>query len=112
VEAGQLVVVGCTSPREKFWGVLLDVAPVGATLRGLPLPTFEDYLAQVAHGREQLLGAVTIFIPMHRVERIELDESSGAAEGLGERFLRTTGKDPREQLLGGLEAAPATAEVQ
>jgi len=112
VDPGELVVVGCTSPREKFWGVLLDLAPIGVKLRGLPLPTFEDYLVQVAHGREQLLGAVTIFLPMHRVERVELDESIGAVEGLGARFRRTTGRDPREQLLGGLEATPAPADVQ
>jgi hypothetical protein len=97
---GDLVVVHCGSPKEKFWGELLALTAVGVTLRALPLEAFEDFLRQCASGAQKLLGAVTIFLPAHRIERIELDETAGVAEGLAVRFRRLTGRDPREALSG------------
>ena len=101
MEVGNLVVVNCSSPREKFWGVLLALAPIGATIRGVPLEAFEDWVRQNATGGPAMIGAVTLFIPAHRLERIELDESSGPVEGLADRFRRVAGQDPCEVLLGG-----------
>jgi len=111
VNDGDLVVVNCGSPREKFWGVLLGLTPAGVTLRCVPLESFEDYLRQCAGGGPALLGAVTIFLPAHRLDRVELDETAGAAEGLGERFRRVAGRDPREALLGGGPTGLATREM-
>jgi hypothetical protein len=99
MEAGSLVVVNCSAPREKFWGVLLGLEPVGATIRAVPLEAFEDWLRQFATGGPAMIGAVTIFIPAHRLERIELDESSGPVEGLADRFRRVAGLDARQVLL-------------
>ena len=99
MEIGSLVLVSCTAPREKFWGVLIGLAPVGATIRGVPLEAFEDWLRQYATGGPAMIGAVTIFLPAHRLERIELDESSGPVEGLGDRFRRVVEREPAEQLL-------------
>ena len=97
---GDLVVVSCGTPREKFWGVLLSLNTAGVTVRGLPLDAFEDWLHQCAGGGAELLGAVTIFLPTHRIERVELDETSGVAEGLADRFRRVVRRDPRRELLG------------
>ena len=97
----RLVLLSCAAPREKFWGVLLALSPTGATLRGLSLDTFEDWLCERAGGGPASLGPVTLFIPARRIERIELDESVGTVEGLGERFTRLVGRDPREELLAG-----------
>jgi hypothetical protein len=94
MEPGSLVVLSCSGPREKFWGVLLIVNITGVTLRGVALDAFEDYAHQFAKPGARLLGPVTIFVPAHRIERIELDESSGPIEGLGDRFRRVTGLDP------------------
>ncbi|MBP1619330.1 MAG: hypothetical protein H6Q02_97, partial [Acidobacteria bacterium] len=44
----RLVLLSCAAPREKFWGVLLALNPSGATLRGLSLDTFEDWLRERA----------------------------------------------------------------
>ncbi len=101
METGRLVVVSCSSPREKFWGVLLQLGPVGLTVRGLALDTFEDWLQQHVGDGGDLLGPVTLFLPIHRVERVELDETVGAVEGIGSRFLRVTGREPVRTLLGG-----------
>ena len=98
MEPGNLVVLSCCSPREKFWGVLLIVNITGVTLRGVAIDAFEDYAHQFAKPGPRLLGPVTIFVPAHRIERIELDESSGPIEGLGDRFRRVTGRDPTTEL--------------
>lgn len=100
MNAGDLVVIHCGGPREKFWGVLLELAPAGATARVVPVDAFEDWLRQCASKGPRLLGPVTVFLPAHRIERIELDETAGVAEALGARFERATGRDPRRALAG------------
>jgi len=97
----RLVVVSCASPREKFWGLLLELSAAGVTLRGVPVETFEDFLRQWAREGEHLIGPVTLFVPLHRVERVEVDESAGVVEGMGERFRRVSGRDPRAVLSEG-----------
>lgn len=100
MNAGDLVVVMCSAPREKFWGVLLSLTPAGVTVRGLPLEAFEDWVRQCAGSGPRMLGPVTIFLPAHRLERVELDETAGVAEGLADRYRRTVGREPLEELLG------------
>jgi hypothetical protein len=99
MEVGQLVVVSCAAPREKFFGVLIALTPAGATFRAVPLAAFDDWVRQAAAGEVPLVAPTTLFVPSHRLERIELDESSGAVEGLGDRFRRMARRDPREELL-------------
>jgi len=108
VSPGDLVTVHLASPREKFWGVLLALTPAGATVRGLLLDSFEDWLRQATRPGEVSLGAVTVFFPAHRLDRIEIDETSGAVEGLGDRFRRLTHRDARAELSG----AAVTEKVQ
>jgi hypothetical protein len=93
MESGRLVLLTCGAPREKFWGVLLELTQVGATMRGVPLEAFEDYLRQVRDGVVVGICPATLFLPAHRIERIELDESGGGLEGLGDRFARVTGRE-------------------
>ena len=99
METGALVIVSCCSPREKLWGVLLALTPAGATVRGVRLDAFEEWLRGHARG-EAASGPATVFFPAHRVERIELDESSVAVEGFGDRFRRLARREPREAVLG------------
>lgn len=101
METGELVVISCATPREKFFGVLLALTPVGATLRGVPLDAFEDWLRQVATSGPPMIGPVTLFLPAHRLERIEVDESTGAVEGYADRFRRVAHREPRDELLHG-----------
>ena len=46
IEPGSLVVINCSNPREKFWGLLIRLDPVGAVIRGLDLNSVEDWLRQ------------------------------------------------------------------
>ena len=89
---GTPVLVYLHSPREKVWGVLLSILPAGIAVRGIELTAFEDYLRQEAARRETGLGLVTLFYPISRVERMELDESVGGLEGIADRFRRETGR--------------------
>ena len=86
---GTIVLVTLNSPREKFWGVLLEVSPAGISLRGLDLNSFEDFVHLVRAGEPASPAAV--FFPMHRVERMEADEHSGDIPSLRERFQEKTG---------------------
>lgn len=104
----RLVVVSCSSPREKFWGLLLQLTAAGVTVRGVPVDAFEDLLRQWAGEGEHLIGPVTVFVPMNRVERVEADESAGVVEGLGERFRRVAGRDPMEVLAPAQTLPPVT----
>ncbi len=52
---------------------------------------------------------MTVFLPGHRLERIELDESGGVVEGMADRFRRLTGRDPLEILLGRGKQRPLRA---
>lgn len=101
IEQGALVVVCCASPREKLWGVVLRLDTVGVVLRGLDLDSVEDWLRQEISGSEPLIGPSTVFVPTHRVERVYLDESSGAAAGIGDRYRTATGMDVVSTLVHG-----------
>ena len=79
------------SPREKVFGVLLSLQPAGVSVRGIDLNALEDWVRQEARGGEGL-GLVTLFYPMHRIERVEKDETAGDLEGIADRFRRETGR--------------------
>ena len=101
VGEGALVLMHCSNPREKLWGLVLRLDAVGVVLRGLDLNTVEDWMRQEAGDRERLIGPSTVFVPMPRVERLYLDEHSGAVESLGERFRGMTGRDACDVLAEG-----------
>lgn len=94
---GATVLVTLGAPREKFWGVLLEVSAAGISLRGLDLNSFDDFVHLVRSGEPATPAAV--FFPMHRVERMEADEHSGGIPSLKERFQEKTGR-PLAYLFG------------
>lgn len=98
ISEGALVILHCGNPREKMWGAVTRLDAVGVVLRGLDLASVEDWLRQERSGAESLLGPTTFFVPMHRVLRIDLDESGHAVESYGDRFAAACGRDVREAL--------------
>jgi hypothetical protein len=94
---GATVLVTLGEPREKFWGVLLELSAAGISLRGLDLNSFDDFVHLVRSGEPACPAAV--FFPMHRVERMEADEHSGDLPSLKERFQEKTGR-PLAYLFG------------
>ncbi|MCZ6904441.1 MAG: hypothetical protein O7F56_02110, partial [Acidobacteria bacterium] len=78
LESNSIIVVSLMNPKEKVWGQMLSLNPAGITVRGVGLPSFDDFLRQVRAKEETTVGLSTTFYPMHRIERIVLDEPSGA----------------------------------
>lgn len=86
------VVVSLHSPREKVWGVLVALDASGVTVLGIDLNSFEDWSRAVSRG-EGTMGLSTVFFPMHRVERINRDESVGGVPSLADVFASRAGRD-------------------
>jgi hypothetical protein len=93
-----IVLVTLNSPREKFWGAVLAISGAGLSIRGIDLNSFEDFIRQVKAG-EQVM-AHTVFFPLHRVERIELDTRDGDIPSLQERFINKAGIRFSEMVAG------------
>jgi hypothetical protein len=89
---GALVIATLCNPREKFWGMILALAPAGLSLSGAELASFEDLAVMVRDG-EPFTPAV-VFFPMHRIERVELDLPDGSLPSLSQRFFAKTGLQP------------------
>lgn len=91
-ERSSLVIVNLVNPKEKFFGVLAALSPAGVTIRAINLDSFDDWVHQVARNDEVSLDLVTMFVPLFRVERIFLDEPSGAIKSYSERFHEVVGQ--------------------
>ncbi len=92
------MVVTLGNPRDKFWGLILALAPEGLSMTGIELASFEDFVVMVKDGES--FSPAVVFFPMHRIERIELDLPDGSLPSLSQRFSTKTGLNPA-QLLGG-----------
>jgi len=101
---GALVIATLCNPREKFWGMILVLAPEGLSLSGAELASFEDLTVMVRDG-EPFTPAV-VFFPMHRIERVELDLPDGTLPSLSQRFLAKTGLEPFTALAPRHELSP------
>jgi hypothetical protein len=87
-----VVLVSLQNPKEKFWGIVLSVRSSGITVRGIDLNSFDDWSRGVAKG-EADMGLSTTFFPIHRVERVTLDESVGNVLSLADTFEARVGQD-------------------
>ena len=105
---GAMVVVTLGNPRDKFWGMILSLAPEGVSLSGIELASFEDLVVMVKDG-EPFTPAV-VFFPMHRIERVELDLPDGSLPSLSQRFSAKTGLRPAETLGSRLAASTSTID--
>ena len=86
------VLVNLQNPREKVWGILLSIQASGITVRGIDLNSFDDWSRSVSRGETEM-GLSTMFLPIHRVERINQDESVGSVRSLADLFKERVGKD-------------------
>ncbi len=98
MQVDSIVIVSLISPKEKVWGQLLLLESKGVTVRGVEIDAFDDFIRQVVKQEETAVGLNTIFFPMHRVERIALDEPSGSIPSLAQRFHSKVGLTIQEYL--------------
>lgn len=99
IDVGSLVIVNCGNPREKMWGCVVRLDQSGVVIRGLEIESVDDWIREERSGGETMIGPSTFFVPMHRVVRIDLDESRGAVEGFGDRYRAVCGREARDALL-------------
>jgi len=92
-----IVILYLQAPRERYWGVVRALDATGVVLQGTDLDSFDDWVRQVASG-EPNQEPSTVFFPLHRVERVFLDESAGDFVSFAERFKRSVGEDARYYL--------------
>jgi hypothetical protein len=95
-QEGSAAVLYLNDPREKIWGLVVSVSAAGVVLRGLRLDSFEDWMRQEARNEEELLGLVTSFYPLPRIERLEEDRSVGSVVSYSQRFADAVGRSVHE----------------
>jgi hypothetical protein len=105
MEINSVVIVSLATPKEKVWGLLLDLNSAGITVRGIQLDSFDDFTRQILDREEAFVGPTTVFYPMARVERIAMDEPSGSIPSLAERFQKKVGLSIQEYLAMGMGRA-------
>lgn len=104
MDINSIVIVSLVSPKEKFWGQLMLLESKGVTVRGIELDAFDDFIRQVTRKEETAITFNSVFFPLHRVERIMVDEPSGSIPSLSERFQAKVGLSIQEYL--GIDVAP------
>ena len=87
---GTIVLITLNSPREKFWGAVLDITAAGVSVRGVDLNSFDEVTGML-RAEEPVLPA-TVFFPLNRVERIELELTNGPIPSLSDRFISKSGR--------------------
>ncbi|HUY14990.1 MAG TPA: hypothetical protein VMX16_15385 [Terriglobia bacterium] len=98
LEPHSVVVATFVAPRERIWGELVGIRPEGVTLRGIGLDSFEEFLQQSLREGKSEVCMSTAFYPMHRVERIALDEPLGLVGSLSDTFRDRVGMTIQEYL--------------
>ena len=93
-----IVILNLASPKQRFLGKLMEISPAGVTVRGVDLEAFEDWVNHVSAHEESGVQATTTFFPLHRLEKMILDESLGAIPSLSNSFLARVGS-PIERYL-------------
>ena len=87
-----IVIVSLHTPKEKIWGELLAINTAGITVRGIDLNSFDHFIRQINEPDTERVCMPTLFFPMTRIERIALDEPSGAIPSMDELFTRKVGR--------------------
>src|SRR5262245_15474135 len=98
MKLNSIVIVSLQTPKERFFGRLLEIALTGITVRGIDLGAFEDWMNNIAEREENVLQPTTTFFPLHRVEKIILDEGIGPIPSLSDTFLTKVGSAVEDHL--------------
>jgi len=93
-----IVIVNLQNPKERFFGRLVEITSPGVTIRGIDINAFEDWMDHITHREESGVQPNTVFFPIHRIEKIILDEGIGAIPSLSDRFLTKVGSAVEEHL--------------
>ena len=98
MKLNSIVIVNLQTPSECFFGRLLDISTAGVTVRGIDLHAFDDWMNDISYREESGVQPTTVFFPLHRIEKIILDEGIGAIPSLSDTFLTKVGSAVEEHL--------------
>jgi len=93
-----VVMIYLVSPREKVWGLLLDLSAAGVWVRGMDLNSFDDWLRSLSLPADQRLSPSIGFYPLARVEKIFVEDACEGAGSLEAQCLARTGRTLRDCL--------------
>jgi len=108
---GTPVVLYLHGPKEKLWGILIRIGVAGIVVRGLDLQVFDDWMRQEARDDERLIGPATVFYPIHRLERMERDETVGPLLSYAARFAAEVGR-PAAEAAGFTAPSPGSTAAR
>ena len=91
MNVNSFVVVNLHSPPERFVGRLIEIGMPGVTLRGLDLGGFDAWMNDIVRKERDGVCPSTMFFPLHRIEKILLDEDIGEIPSLSKTFLTKIG---------------------
>jgi len=86
MKPGSIVIVNLRNPTERLLGRLIEIAAAGITVRGLDLGAFDHWMEDIANGHESGVSPSTLFLPMHRIDKLILDEGVGEMLSLANTF--------------------------
>ena len=94
MDPGQCVIVHLVEPTERLWGRLIRLNEAGVVLRGIDVRQIEAF--KYRQGREDGSATLqTVFFPMRRIAKIDLDEPVGQLPSIIESVKDTTGFDEK-----------------
>jgi hypothetical protein len=91
--AGSVVVLYLREPPGKIWGVIRSLDATGASVEGVDLRSFEEFLRGVASKEIGPHDLSLAFYPLLRVDKILLDRGSDNAPSLQDQFRARVGMD-------------------
>ena len=93
-----IVIVNLQNPKERFFGRLVEITSPGVTIRGIDINAFEDWMEDITHREESGVQPTTVFFPLHRIEKIIMDEGIGAIPSMSDTFLTKVGTNVQDHL--------------
>src|SRR6266849_4334978 len=63
MKPNSIVIINLHTPKEKVWGMLLEINPSGATIRGIDLNSFDHFIRQLNEPDAERVGLPTVFFP-------------------------------------------------
>lgn len=90
MEGGDFIHVSLIEPTERFWGRLVKISEAGVVFRGIDVRQVELFKYQFKH-KERTIFPQTLFLPMRRVQKIDLDEAMDSVPSVIQSIQEVTG---------------------
>ncbi len=90
MKPGTYINVHLIEPVERLWGRLIKLDQAGVVIRGVDVKQVETFKFQF-NREDKLVFPQTIFFPMRRVQKVDLDEALDTLPSVIETIEEITG---------------------